>query len=33
VLEGDALVTIGDTQTKVSSGAFIGYRAGGCRTR
>lgn len=29
VLEGEALVTIGDTQTTVSAGAFIGYRAGG----
>ena len=29
VLQGEALVTIGDTQTPVSAGAFIGYRAGG----
>ncbi len=29
VLQGEALVTIAQTQTAVAAGAFIGYRAGG----
>ena len=29
VLEGEAMVTIGDTQSRVGAGTFIGYRAGG----
>ena len=29
VLQGEATVTIGETQTAVSAGAFIGYPAGG----
>ncbi len=29
VLQGEAVVTIAETQTSVAAGAFIGYRAGG----
>ena len=30
ILQGEAMVTIAETETAVAAGAFIGYRAGGC---